>query len=65
MPGGEKKPRSDCLGQVNFDVGKEKNLVPSGQEKLRLACPVSMSESVSLVNDNFQTEDCKVSDTIS
>ena len=70
MQGGEKNPRSDCQGQVNFDVGKEQKFGVQWAREISISSPVSMSESVSLVNDNFQTEnfqteDCKMSDTIS
>ena len=65
-----KKNSSDCLGQVNFHVGKEQKFGAQWAREIKISSPVSMSESVSLVNDNFQTEnfqteDCKMSDTIS
>ena len=47
------------MGQENFHLGQVKKEVwlPSGQVKLAsVHAPVSLSESVSLVNDNFQTE---------
>ena len=47
------------MGQENFHLGQVKKEVwlPSGQVKLAsVHAPVSLSESVSLVNYNFQTE---------
>ena len=54
---GRKKPRLDCLWQVNFDLEQAKNrcLVAQWESEIRLSGPVSLFESVSLVDD-FQTE---------
>lgn len=54
---GRERSRSSCPGQVNFDPWQVKIEVwwPSGQMKLGLMVPY-LSASVSLVNDNSQTE---------
>ena len=52
-------PRSDCPGQVNFALVQVKIEVwwPSRQVKLAsVASLVGLSASVSLINDNFQSE---------
>ena len=54
---GMKKPRFDCLGQVNFDLGQAKKRCVAAQwaSEISLSGPVSLFESASLVDD-FQTE---------
>ena len=72
MVTGQERPRSNRPGQVNFDVGqvKNKHFVVKWVSEISLSSPVSLFESVSLVNDNnfqtdyFKTEYRKMSDTI-
>ena len=54
----QEKTQAQLPGQENFDLGQVQIEVwwPSGQlSEISLSSPLSLSASVSLVNDNFQT----------
>ena len=54
----QEKTQAQLPGQENFDLGQVKIEVwwPSGQlSEISLSSPLSLSASVTLVNDNFQT----------
>ena len=59
----QEKTQAQLPGQENFDLGQVQIEVwwPSGQlSEISLSSPLSLSASVSLVNDNFQTGTTKL-----